>query len=106
MYVDNDGKIFNVSHSSWFHLHTSECRNLLSANITNIKNTDQNTTDTIHIVSMTSYSPADIRKMVDDLDDAIRTSVDNGDVEKAFEKKRAIMVRNLFFESPLSLKTS
>jgi hypothetical protein len=55
---------------------------------------------------MTTYSPADIRKMVDDLDDAIRTSVDSGEVEKAFERKRGIMVRNFFFESLLSLKIS
>jgi hypothetical protein len=55
---------------------------------------------------MTSYSPADIRQMVDDLDDAIRTSVDNGEVEKAFERERVNMVRYFFFESLLSLKSS
>jgi hypothetical protein len=55
---------------------------------------------------MTSYSPADIRQMVDNLDDAIRTSIDNGDVEREFQRKKANMVRNFIFESLLCLKVS
>jgi hypothetical protein len=55
---------------------------------------------------MTSYSPADIRQMVDDLDDAIRTSIGNGDVVREFERKRGNMVRDFLFELILCLNVS
>ena len=107
MYVYNDGEFFYRSTLKFIQLHTySECRKVKSAIITNIKNTVQNTTDTIHTINMTSYSSADIRQMVDDIDDAIRTSVDNGEVEKEFERKRGDMVRDFFYESLLCLKVS
>ena len=43
---------------------------------------------------MTTYTTADVRKMVDDLDDIIRGAVDQGDVEEVFARERGKMVSN------------
>lgn len=43
---------------------------------------------------MTTYTTADIRKMVDDVDDIIRKAVNNGDIEEVFGRERANLVRN------------
>lgn len=44
----------------------------------------------------TTYTTADVRKMVDDLDEIVRAAVDKGDVEQVFAKERGNFVSNLF----------
>jgi len=41
---------------------------------------------------MSTYSAADIRKTIDDIDDAIRASVVQGDVAEVFDRQRATLV--------------
>jgi hypothetical protein len=45
-------------------------------------------------ITMSTYTTADVRKMVDDLDDIIRGAVDKGDVEEVFGRERGKMVSN------------
>lgn len=45
---------------------------------------------------MTTHNQAEIRKLVDDVDDLLRASVAYGDIEKVFKKERGKLV------SPLS----
>jgi hypothetical protein len=45
---------------------------------------------------MSTYTTADVRKMVDDLDDLIRAAVDKGDVEEVFARERVNVVSNLY----------
>ena len=44
---------------------------------------------------MSTYTPADIRKMVDDMDDQIRAAVLKGDAAVVFQRERANLVSNL-----------
>jgi hypothetical protein len=39
-----------------------------------------------------SYTPADVRKMVDDFDDVIRAAIGNGTIEATCKKERITMV--------------
>jgi hypothetical protein len=41
---------------------------------------------------MSTYTTADVRKMVDDLDDIIRAAVANGDVQEVFARERGNFV--------------
>ena len=43
----------------------------------------------------TTYTLADVRRMVDDLDDTIRAAVARGDVETIFAKERVNFVSDL-----------
>ena len=45
---------------------------------------------------MSSYTIAEVRKMVDDVDEIIRAAVVNGDIARVFVKERAALVRKLF----------
>jgi hypothetical protein len=45
---------------------------------------------------MSTYTVADIRKMVDDLDDVIRASIGQGDIETVFVKERPAFVSKYF----------
>lgn len=48
--------------------------------------------DLINSIYMSSYTPAEIRKVVDDMDDVIRAAVRNGDIEKVFTQERSTLV--------------
>jgi len=45
---------------------------------------------------MSSYTPADIRKKVDDFDDIIRAAVIERNIESVFGKKRRNFVSNIY----------
>lgn len=65
---------------------TGECR-LLSANT--------RSNSYLSVLEMSTYTPADIRKMVDDMDDQIRAAVLKGDAAVVFQRERANLVSNL-----------
>lgn len=46
---------------------------------------------------MSAYTPAEFRKMIDDLDDVIRIGIANGNIESVFKKERAAVVIFLHF---------
>jgi hypothetical protein len=48
---------------------------------------------------MSTYSVADIRKMVDDVDDVFRTAILNSDIKAVFTRERANLVSNSNFTS-------
>jgi hypothetical protein len=48
---------------------------------------------------MSTYSPADLRKTIDDIDDAIRASVVQGDVAEVFDRQRTNLVSFLSLQS-------
>jgi hypothetical protein len=41
---------------------------------------------------MSTYTPADIRKMVDELDDIMRGAIARGDIKTVFGKERPTLV--------------
>jgi hypothetical protein len=43
------------------------------------------------------YTPADVRKMVDDFDDVIRAAIANGTTEAMCKKERMTMVSGNFY---------
>ena len=49
------------------------------------------------ILIMSAYTPAEFRKMIDDLDDVIRIGIANGNIESVFKKERAAVVIFLHF---------
>jgi hypothetical protein len=88
IYVDYEAGNFSTFFIQLHTSLTSESRSLISVNITNLKLTD--------IIYMSTFSTAEVRKMVDDLDDVIRSSVVKGDVETVFGRERANMVSYRF----------
>ena len=63
-------------------------RSLISAELF----TNQNTVDTFQITQMSSYTPADIRNMVDDFDALIREAVGKGNIKDVFTRERYTLV--------------
>ena len=45
---------------------------------------------------MSSYTTVEVRAMIDDINEKLRTAVMSGDVEKVFAKERAVVVSKTF----------
>ena len=52
--------------------------------------------DTVHAPQMSSYTTVEVRAMIDDINEKLRTAVMSGDVEKVFAKERAVVVSKTF----------
>lgn len=60
---------------------------------------------TYNFAMSSSYTPADVRKMVDDLDEIIWAAIRNGTIEATFKKERITMVTgNLCLKERFVLK--
>lgn len=44
---------------------------------------------------MSSYTPADIRKIIDDLDDILRAAIKDGNIEAVFTRERGTLVSKM-----------
>ena len=90
VYVDFDVKIF--------HLSTLRKRRKRWVPIANNgqRYTNLYSLDILHHITMSTYTVAEIRKMVDDLDDRIRAAVVSGNIEAVFCQERATLVSYKF----------
>jgi hypothetical protein len=48
---------------------------------------------------MSTYTPVEFRKMIDDLDDVIRIAIVNGNIQSVFKRERAALVMYFYLKS-------